>query len=95
MMRNTGSFSAVFALLVVTILVTMSHSGTNCGAEARYLPTRSDPLAAPAGPPRGEDPRFDHLYDILKEVVIALLLSQCKTSLMCTPIGTVKGFKLK
>lgn len=66
MVRSAGSFTVVFALLLVTVLVTMS----NCGAEARYLPTRSDPLAAPAGPPRGEDPRFDRLYDILKEVVL-------------------------
>ncbi|EFX69425.1 Proctolin precursor [Daphnia pulex] len=41
-----------------------SSSGSSWGVDARYLPTRSDPLS-PIGPPRGEDPRFDRLYDII------------------------------
>lgn len=43
-------------------------SSSSWGADARYLPTRSDPLS-PVGPPRGEDPRFDRLYDIIREVI--------------------------
>lgn len=90
MIRHSGSLSAVLALLLVTILITMSHH-----AEARYLPTRSDPLAAPAGPPRGEDPRFDHLYDILKEVVKCSLLLSVFLILVVPylPAGAIKSIK--
>jgi len=56
---------ALVNLLAMFVLVVMA-----LGAEARYLPTRSDPLA-PVGPPRGEDPRFDRLYDVVKELLRA------------------------
>merc|ERR1711946_94102 len=56
---------ALVNLLAMFVLVVMA-----LGAEARCLPTRSDPLA-PVGPPRGEDPRFDRLYDVVKELLRA------------------------
>lgn len=58
----------VLSFVVVAVFVMMASSwSSNLGAEARYLPTRSDPLAV-VGPPRGEDPRFDRVYAIVREV---------------------------
>jgi len=60
----------VLSFVVVVVFVMMASSwSSNLEAEARYLPTRSDPLAV-VGPPRGEDPRFDRLYAIIREVKI-------------------------
>lgn len=61
-------------LMMSFILMMASPSSSSWGAEARYLPTRSDPLS-PVGPPRGEDPRFDRLYDIIREVIFSPLFS--------------------
>merc|ERR1712071_544265 len=63
-MSESKSLKVALSLLLVTIVVLMASSG----AEARYLPTRSDPMA-PIGPPRGEDPRFDRLYDLIKDLL--------------------------
>ncbi len=63
------SKSLKFFLVVLMASVVILMMSAPWGAEARYLPTRSDPLA-PIGPPRGEDPRFDRLYDIIREVII-------------------------
>ena len=66
-MSESKYLNMLLSFLLVTVLIMMSSSSTHLGADARYLPTRSDPLA-PIGPPRGEDPRFDRLYDVIKEV---------------------------
>lgn len=61
---------AAFSFFVVVVFVMMASSwSSNLEVEARYLPTRSDPLTI-VGPPRGEDPRFDRLYAVVKEVCI-------------------------
>ena len=67
-MSESKCLKMALTFFLVTIVVLMASS-THFGAEARYLPTRSDPLA-PIGPPRGEDPRFDRLYDVIKEVCL-------------------------
>merc|ERR1712137_966762 len=66
-MSESKFLKMALTFFLVTIVVLMTSSN-HLGAEARYLPTRSDPLA-PIGPPRGEDPRFDRLYDIIKELL--------------------------
>ncbi len=59
---------------MVTFVIMASSSSSSWGVDARYLPTPSDPLS-PIGPPRGEDPRFDRLYDIIiKEVFFIFFL---------------------
>ena len=66
-MSKSTSLKALLTLWMVTFVLMMASSfSSSWGAEARYLPTRSDPLS-PIGPPRGEDPRFDRLYDIIRE----------------------------
>ena len=67
-MSDSKCLKTALTFFLVTIVVLMASSA-HFGAEARYLPTRSDPMA-PIGPPRGEDPRFDRLYDLIKEVCI-------------------------
>jgi hypothetical protein len=63
-MLKSTSLKALLTLFMVTFVIMASSSGSSWGVDARYLPTRSDPLS-PIGPPRGEDPRFDRLYDII------------------------------
>ena len=72
-MLKSTSLKALLSLLMVTFVIMTSSSSSSWGVDARYLPTRTDPLS-PIGPPRGEDPRFDRLYDIIiKEVFFFLL----------------------
>jgi hypothetical protein len=66
-MSHSKSLARLTLAVVMVSIVLVMMSSINLGAEARYLPTRSDPLL-PVGPPRGEDPRFDRLYDVIKEV---------------------------
>jgi hypothetical protein len=67
-MLKSIPLKALISLLMVTFVIMASSSSSSWGVDARYLPTRSDPLS-PIGPPRGEDSRFDRLYDnIIKEV---------------------------
>lgn len=73
-MLKSTSLRMLVALAVVSSVLMASSCSSSWGVDARYLPTRSDPLS-PIGPPRGEDPRFDRFYDIIRQVVSSHFLS--------------------
>ncbi|KAK4024565.1 putative Proctolin [Daphnia magna] len=66
-MLRSISLKVLLALVVVSSILMTSSSSSSWGVDARYLPTRSDSLS-PIGPPRGEDPRFDRFYDIVRQL---------------------------
>ncbi|KAI9555979.1 Proctolin precursor [Daphnia sinensis] len=66
-MVRSISLKVLLVVVVVSSILMASSSSSSWGVDARYLPTRSD-SRSPIGPPRGEDPRFDRFYDIVRQL---------------------------
>jgi hypothetical protein len=84
MLKSIRPLKALIRILMMTFVIMSSSPPSSWGIDARYLPTRSDPLL-PIGPPRGEDSRFDRLSDIIiREVFHSLYFCAIfKKSVIC------------